>query len=71
MVHQLRDTVLPHAAAGTGIRAYVGGPNAGSVDFADLVNQRLPWLIGIVVGLSVLLLMVVFRSVTVASRRRP
>ena len=66
MVHRLRDTVLPRATAGTGIRAYVGGPNAGAVDFADLVNQRLPWLIGIVVGLSVLLLMVVFRSVTVA-----
>jgi uncharacterized membrane protein YdfJ with MMPL/SSD domain len=66
MVHRLRDTVLPQATAGTGIRAYVGGPNAGAVDFADLVNQRLPWLIGIVVGVSVLLLMVVFRSVTVA-----
>jgi RND superfamily putative drug exporter len=66
MVHRLRDTVLPRATAGTGIRAYVGGPNAGAVDFADLVNQRLPWLIGIVVGVSVLLLMVVFRSVTVA-----
>src|SRR6266536_1224515 len=66
MVHRLRGTVLPRATAGTGIRAYVGGPNAGAVDLADLVNQRLPWLIGIVVGLSVLLLMVVFRSVTVA-----
>jgi putative drug exporter of the RND superfamily len=66
MVHRLRDTVLPRATAGTGMHAYVGGPNAGAVDFADLVNQRLPWLIGIVVGVSVLLLMVVFRSVTVA-----
>ena len=66
MVHRLRDTVLPRATAGTGIRAYVGGPNAGAVDFADLVNRRLPWLIGIIVGLSVLLLMVVFRSVTIA-----
>jgi putative drug exporter of the RND superfamily len=66
LVHRLRDAVLPRATAGTGIHAYVGGPNAGNVDFADLVNQRLPWLIGVVVGLSVLLLMVVFRSVTVA-----
>ena len=66
LVHRLRDTVLPRAAAGTHIHAYVGGPNAANVDFADLVNQRLPWLIGVVVGLSVLLLMVVFRSVTVA-----
>ena len=29
-------------------------------------RRRLPWLIGVVVGLSVLLLMVVFRSVTIA-----
>ena len=66
VVHRLRDTVLPRVTARTSIRGYVGGPNAGAVDFADLVNQRLPWLIGIVVGVSVLLLMVVFRSVTVA-----
>ena len=66
LVHVLDGTVLPRATAGTGIHAYVGGPNAGNVAFADLVNQRLPWLIGVVVGLSVLLLMVVFRSVTVA-----
>jgi RND superfamily putative drug exporter len=66
MVHRLRDIVLPQATAGTGIRAYVGGPNADAMDFADLVNQRLPWLIGILVGLSVLLLMVVLGSVTVA-----
>ncbi|MGE5292835.1 MAG: MMPL family transporter [Micromonosporaceae bacterium] len=66
MVNRLRDTVLPRATAGTGVHAYVGGPNAGAVDFADLVNQRLPWLIGIVVGVSVLLLVVVFRSATIA-----
>ena len=45
MVHRLRDTVLPRATAGTGIHAYVGGRNAVALDFADLVNQRLPWLI--------------------------
>jgi hypothetical protein len=50
MVHRLRDTVLPQATTGTGIHAYLGRPNAGAVDFADLVNQRLPRLIGIVVG---------------------
>ncbi len=66
LVHRLRGSVLPHATAGTGVYAYIGGPNNFNVGFADLVNQRLPWLIGVVVGLSVLLLMVVFRSLTVA-----
>ena len=34
--------------------------------FANLVWQRLPWLIGVVVALSMLLLMVMFRSVIIA-----
>jgi uncharacterized membrane protein YdfJ with MMPL/SSD domain len=66
LVNQIRGQVIPRATAGTAIRAYLTGPNAGNVSFANLVGHRLPWLIGIVVALSMLLLMVVFRSVTVA-----
>ena len=36
---------MPHATAGTGIRAYVTGPNAANVAFANLIGQRLPWLV--------------------------
>ena len=35
MVNRIRGTVLPEATAGTGIRAYVTGPNAGNVSFAS------------------------------------
>ena len=66
LVNQLRGHVLPRATAGTGIRAYLTGPNAANVSFANLVGQRLPWLIGVVVALSMVLLLVMFRSVTVA-----
>ncbi|QXJ24955.1 MMPL family transporter [Actinomadura graeca] len=66
LVHRLRDEVLPAATAGTGVTAYVGGPNAASIDFADEVGARLPWLIAVVVGLSLLLLVALVRSVTVA-----
>ena len=66
LVNRIRTSVLPHATAGTGIRAYLTGPNAANVSFANLVGQRLPWLIGVVVALSMLLLLVMFRSVTVA-----
>ena len=48
------------------IRAYLTGPNAANVSFANLVGQRLLWLIGVVVALSMVLLLVMFRSVTVA-----
>ena len=66
LVNHIGDTVLPHATAGTGIRAYVTGPNVGNVSFANLIWARLPWLIGVVVALSMLLLLVMFRSVTIA-----
>jgi RND superfamily putative drug exporter len=66
LVNRINDTVLPKAIAGTGITAYVTGPNAGNVSFANLIGQRLPWLIGVVVALSMLLLLVVFRSVVIA-----
>jgi uncharacterized membrane protein YdfJ with MMPL/SSD domain len=66
LVNRIRTSVIPQATAGTGIRAYLTGPNAGNVSFANVVGQRLPWLIGVVVALSMLLLVVMFRSVTVA-----
>ena len=66
LVNRIRTIVIPRATAGTGVRAYLTGPNAGNVSFANIVGQRLPWLIGVVVALSTLLLLVMFRSVTVA-----
>jgi RND superfamily putative drug exporter len=66
LVNRIQADVLPRATAGTGIRAYLTGPNASGVAFANLVWQRLPWLIGVVVALSTLLLTVMFRSVVVA-----
>ena len=62
LVNRLHDTVLPHS----GLTAYVTGPNAANVSFTNLIDQRLPWLIGVVVALSMVLLLVVFRSVVIA-----
>jgi uncharacterized membrane protein YdfJ with MMPL/SSD domain len=64
LVHRLRDSVVPRTAGDT--RVYIGGPNAGAIDFSDSVRSRLPWLIAVVVGLSLLLLLVFIRSVTMA-----
>jgi RND superfamily putative drug exporter len=61
LVHHLRNDVIP----GTGVDAKVGGFNAGSIDFADYLGERLPYLIGAVLILSFVLLLVVFRSVLV------
>ena len=61
LVHTLRNSVIPSA----NVQAKVGGWTAGQVDFADYLSQRLPYLIGIVLILSFILLMAVFRSILV------
>jgi putative drug exporter of the RND superfamily len=61
LVHHLRDDVVP----ASGLDARVGGFNAASVDFAEYLGDRLPYLIGAVLILSFILLMVVFRSLLV------
>ena len=49
----------------TGVDAKVGGATAGVVDFAAYLGERMPLLLGVVLLLSFLLLMVVFRSLLV------
>jgi RND superfamily putative drug exporter len=65
LVHRLRDQVLPPATAGTGATVYVGGATAVFEDLANKIASRLPVFIALVVGLSVILLMAVFRSIWV------
>ncbi|HEY4895142.1 MAG TPA: MMPL family transporter, partial [Solirubrobacteraceae bacterium] len=65
LVSHLRDKVIPPVDARTGATAYVGGVTAGSVDFAATLGEKLPLFIGVVVLLSALLLLVVFRSLVI------
>jgi putative drug exporter of the RND superfamily len=65
LVKRLRDDVLPPATAGTGAQVYVGGATAIFDDLANKIAGRLPVFIALVVGLSVFLLMAVFRSIWV------
>jgi RND superfamily putative drug exporter len=64
LVHKLRDDVLPRAPGGEDV--YVGGPNAGAIDFAEDTSSRLPLMIAVVIVLSLLLLIALVRSVTIA-----
>jgi uncharacterized membrane protein YdfJ with MMPL/SSD domain len=66
LANRLTGQVLPRATAHSGIRAYLTGPNEANVAFANVISQRLPWLIAVVVALSMVLLTTVFRSVVVA-----
>jgi putative drug exporter of the RND superfamily len=65
LVNRLRTTVLPPLAHQTGARILVGGTTAATVDFAQAVADRLPLFIAVVIGLSALLLLVVFRSLLI------
>ena len=62
LLDRLRADVIPRAIAGTPLKVYVGGNNAGFEDISDKVSGRLPLFISVVIGLSVLLLMMAFRS---------
>ena len=66
LVHRLRDDVLPTAAGDQEV--YVGGPNAGAIDFAEETGSRLPLMITVVIALSLLLLVALVRSVTIAAQ---
>ncbi|MFD8914638.1 MMPL family transporter [Streptomyces sp. NPDC059575] len=65
LVHRLRDDVAPKVERDTGARILVGGATAASQDFAETVSKRMPLFIAVVVGLSSLLLMLVFRSILI------
>jgi putative drug exporter of the RND superfamily len=64
LVNALRDkaATLPKSA---NISAYVTGQTAVNIDTADRLAEALPLYVAVVVGLALLLLMVVFRSILV------
>jgi RND superfamily putative drug exporter len=65
LVTHLRGTVIPPVSESTGMHVYVGGVTASGVDFAATLGHKLPLFIGVVVLLSALLLMIVFRSLVI------
>ncbi len=65
LVERLREEVLPAVERDTGLTILVGGATAAADDFSTALSTRLPIFIAIVVGLSALLLLVVFRSLLI------
>ena len=65
LVNTLNSVTLPRATAGTAVHAYLTGPNAGDVAFDNFMGRRLPWVIAVVVVLSMLLILAMFRSVLI------
>ncbi|MER6153850.1 MMPL family transporter [Streptomyces hirsutus] len=65
LVHTLRDDVLADLREETGTRYLVGGATTAVIDYSDTVADRMPLFVAIVVGLSLLILVALFRSLLV------
>jgi uncharacterized membrane protein YdfJ with MMPL/SSD domain len=61
----LRERLIPAAFAGVDAEVAVGGPTAQSVDFADLLSDRMPVVFAFVLGFAFLLMLVTFRSIVI------
>ena len=66
-VRRLRSTEIPRAFRAADVRVLVGGDTADNVDFIDAMNAWLPLVFAFVLGLSFVLLTIVFRSIVVAA----
>ncbi len=65
LVRTLRDDVIPAATDGTDGQVHVGGATALAIDTTSNIAERIPLLIVGVVALSMLLLLLAFRSIAI------
>ncbi|MCH7737170.1 MAG: MMPL family transporter, partial [Chloroflexi bacterium] len=64
-VRLLREQIVPQAFAGTDAETYVSGDTAESIDFRDRMLSSAYYVFAFVLGLSFLLLLVMFRSIVI------
>jgi RND superfamily putative drug exporter len=62
-IERLRDVHVARAFAGVDVPVYVSGITAFNLDYANLIDRWLPIVLAFVLGLSFVLLLLVFRSV--------
>ncbi len=66
-LERLRTDLIPAAFDGTNVDVLVGGTTAENVDYTDVINHWLPIVLIFVLGLSFLLLTLVFRSLVLSA----
>ncbi len=67
-VRELRSDLIPENFAGTGAKVLVGGDTAENIDYFDSVIDPAPIVLLFVLGLTFVLLTIVFRSVVIAAK---
>jgi RND superfamily putative drug exporter len=65
LVNRFRRHVLPPIERRTGVPVLVAGLTAGSIDFSQVLSDKLPLFFAVVVVLSALLLFLIFRSLVI------
>jgi uncharacterized membrane protein YdfJ with MMPL/SSD domain len=65
-VRNLRSRVVRELFRGSGAKVYVGGKTAENIDYFDAVTGSTPYVLVFVLGLSLILLTIAFRSIVVA-----
>jgi RND superfamily putative drug exporter len=65
LVNTLRSHAIPDAEKGTNMQAYIGGSTAANVDLAAKISSKLPLQIVVVIALSLILLLLAFRTIVV------
>jgi putative drug exporter of the RND superfamily len=65
LVTRLRDHVIPAAVSGTELDVKVTGTTAANIDLTNFLGRRVLVFFGVVLGLSFVLLLMVFRSLLV------
>ncbi|MFE0676915.1 MMPL family transporter [Streptomyces sp. NPDC058867] len=66
LMHRLTEDTLPETLAGSGAEGHVTGVTAAQLTFRDVMADRLPVIVAVVVAAAFLLLLTVFRSPVVA-----
>jgi uncharacterized membrane protein YdfJ with MMPL/SSD domain len=66
-VRELRSKTIPEAFGDTEATVYVGGDTAENIDYFNSVSDPAPIVLAFVLGLTLVLLTIVFRSVIVAA----
>ncbi len=65
LITQIREDIAPSFEAKTGAKVWVGGPTATFDDFATAIQGKLPLFLVVIIGLSLLLLVLAFRSLLI------
>ena len=65
-VRDLREQLVPAAFDGTDADPLVGGSSSEFIDYVDTVTNPAPLVFGFVLGLSLVLLTIAFRSIVIA-----